>query len=236
MGHGNNTNNEQGTDLGKEEQGTDLGKEVSRDTPSEILGVHNNKTISSENEKEESKNKKPLVERIFNYAKAVLLASLLLAIGGPLGIALGLIIFAFVFRKPIVGTIKNFIKKVAKRVTSVSEKIKEKIKSFLKKKTKMENNLKNPKNNLRKVAKTTKLEMNKGSLRKMSTRADGVSFNVLPKNQSKSTFNNLKLVESKFYKLTKPSVELSGDALKRSNTFPRRKYNSPKRIINTFKL
>lgn len=217
---------ENNTKLGTVTQ-NNLGKEVPRETQSEELGVHNKKSTSSKKEVEEFKNKKPLGERILNYTKAILLASLLLAIGGPIGIGLGLIIFVFAGRKPIVGTIKknaNFIKKVAKGETSISEKIK----SFFKKKTKKENNLENPENNLRRVRGTsTSLEMDKESLRKMETRPDGVSVTELPDHQSKATSNDLKLAGLKFEKLTKSSVKLSEKALERRNTFPSRKNTLP---------
>ncbi len=193
--------------------------------PDHDPNIDQSKTTSSEKE-EESKNTKPLSERLLNYVKAVLLVSLLLVIGGLIGIGLGLVVFIFVCKKPIIKTIKKALAYLNKK----REKRK-RTREIDPAETREEKKTRE----IDPETETSSLEMNKEDLKKMKTRPDSVSVKVLPKEQSTSTSNGLKSKStskfqgSKFEGFTKPTIGLSGEARKRRNSLPSRKNSLPNR-------
>lgn len=189
--------------------------------------MKNDKTESPEdlekqnpNTKSSSKGKKSS-NKITETLAAAFGAVALISIGGPIGIALGVILMLFIARKPLLKYSKKALKRINKH-----RKIKKIKKNELKLKQKTLENK-------HRVSKSIRLEMDKNSLKKMGTREDSVSkIDVLPDERSKTTSNGLQPKSESFRKFTKPSIDLSEKALKRRRQPTLKRSNSmPSRTI-----
>jgi len=187
--------------------------------------MKNDKTESQEDLEKQSTNTnssskgKGVSNKIKETLAAIFAAAVLISVVGPIGITLGVILMLFVFRKPLLKYSKKALKRINKR-REIQKIKKDKLK--LKQKT-LENK--------HRVSKSSTLEMDKDSLRKMKTRDKSVSkINILPHDRSKSTSNEIQSKAKSFHKFTKPSIDLSKKALKRrqhptlsrSNSMPSR--------------
>jgi hypothetical protein len=119
-------------------------------------------------------------------------ALLLLMIGGPIGIILGIALSLLAAKKAFdIG--KNMVGKEKAKITELKA---------------------------RKARKTHSLEMDVTSFKNMKTRSNSISkIDVIPKESAKSTSNGLQTNNSRFQDLIKPSIELSKVAMKKRN-FP----------------
>lgn len=153
--------------------------------------------------KRETENKKDLLSKGIDMAFGTLGGILLIAIGGPIGIALGVLLLLAVHRKTVFKAIKG--------IYNVTNKL-----------IKRRKNKKNEKKKLKNTKKET-VNINIESLKKMRTRDRSVSkINVLPKRFSKSTSNKTNPASVNFDNFKKPIEKLNKEALKRRNRLPNR--------------
>lgn len=181
------------------------------DRTSEHESPKEESSISSEEKSKDSKKSKPLGQKIMSGLRKIpifLMAALLLAIGGPVGIVLSVLLLGFLARKPLFKMAKKGANLFKRRLITRKKRSEERSK-------------------LGRVTKTSTLEMDKQSLRSMGTRPDGVSVIKLPEDQSRATSNGDKLSASKFKHLGQPQVKLSKAALKRRNSSPSRIKSNP---------
>lgn len=160
------------------------------------------KEQNNSNEQEKPKKAKSSFGKLKEGLKAVApvaMAILLFTIGGPIGIALGILALLFAARKPILKLAKKAYKSVTKKIVAKKKIKKVKLKTI-------------------KKGKTGSLEMDAASLKEMKTRSNSISkIDLIPAERAKSTSNGLQPNALKFQGLIKPSIELSEKATKLRN-------------------
>ncbi len=154
---------------------------------------------SSKEEEESSKNiKTSFAQKLlkgFKKLPIILMSVLFISVGGPIGIALGILLLLFAIKKPISKLVKQTLSYTKKKLYQ-NKKLKE-----------------SQKKERKKLEEKSSLSVNKASLGKMSTRPNSVSkVNILPKENSKSTSNGFQPAASKFSLFTEPSISLSKKA------------------------
>jgi|SaaInl0LU_22_DNA_1037365.scaffolds.fasta_scaffold09578_2 UPF0716 family protein affecting phage T7 exclusion len=156
----------------------------------------------SENEKRRENENDPLSKGI-DMGIGTLGGILLIAVGGPIGILLGVALLLAIHRKTVSKAVKRTYNAIAKHI-------------------KRRKNKKNEKKKLKNTKKET-VNISKESLKKMRTRDRSVSkTNVLPERFSKSTSNKTNVASVNFDNFRKPIETLNKEAFKRKNTFPNR--------------
>lgn len=160
------------------------------------------KEQNSSKEQEKPKKTKSALGKLKEGLKAVApiaMAILLFTIGGPIGIALGILALLFAARKPISKLAEKAYKSVAEKIVAKKKVKKGKLKTI-------------------KKGKTGSLEMDAASLKEMKTRSNSISkIDLIPAERAKSTSNGLQPNALKFQGLIKPSIELSEKATKLRN-------------------